>query len=71
MANGSANLTCVWKTRVMNDFWIVFWAVMIFASIAWYGFLVFYVGAKGGREIREMTRALSDRKAREKSDGID
>lgn len=37
---------------------VIFWAVLIFASIAWYGFLVFYVGIKAGREIREMTKAL-------------
>ena len=35
---------------------VVFWTVMIFASIAWYGFLVFYVGYKGGREIRALTK---------------
>ena len=42
----------------MNDFFIYFWAVLIFASIFWYGFLVFYVGRKAGREIRELTRSL-------------
>lgn len=46
----------------MNEFWIPFWAAMIFASIAWYGFLVFYVGYKGGREIKEMTKTLGARK---------
>ncbi|MGD0260755.1 MAG: hypothetical protein ABSD29_13145 [Verrucomicrobiota bacterium] len=40
---------------------IVFWSVMIFASIAWYGFLIFYVGWKGGREIKAMTRAFERR----------
>ena len=40
----------------MTTFFIVFWSVMIFSSIAWYGFLIFYVGYKGGREIRSMTR---------------
>ena len=39
----------------------IFWAVMIFASIFWYGFLLFYVGAKGGREIRQMIRRLRAR----------
>jgi hypothetical protein len=43
----------------MNDFFIYFWAFLIFASIFWYGFLVFYVGRKAGREIRELTRSLS------------
>jgi hypothetical protein len=42
----------------MNTFFIWFWAVLIFASIFWYGFLVFYVGAKAGREIREMIQRL-------------
>ena len=45
----------------MNTVFIVFWSVMIFASIAWYGFLLFYVGFKGGREIRAMTRTFKQR----------
>ena len=45
----------------MTTVFVVFWTVMIFASIAWYGFLIFYVGYKGGREIRAMTRALEGR----------
>ena len=40
---------------------VVFWTLMIFASIAWYGFLIFYVGYKGGREIKAMTKALEQR----------
>jgi hypothetical protein len=40
---------------------VIFWTVMIFGSIAWYGFLVFYVGYKGGREIRTMTRTFDQR----------
>lgn len=40
-----------------------FWTLMIFASIAWYGFLVFYVGFKGGREILAMIKALDERDA--------
>ena len=43
----------------MNTFLIWFWSALIFASIAWYGFLVFYVGIKAGREVRELTRTLS------------
>lgn len=43
----------------MNTVLIVFWTVLLFASIAWYGFLVFYVGWKAGREIGELTRSLS------------
>ena len=45
----------------MNEVFIVFWTVMIFLSIAWYGFLLFYVGFKGGKEIRSMTKVLEDR----------
>ena len=43
----------------MTTFLVFFWAALIFASIAWYGFLVFYVGIKAAKEIREMTDALS------------
>ncbi len=42
----------------MIDLFLVFWTVMIFTSIAWYGFLLFYVGYKGGREIKELTQTL-------------
>jgi hypothetical protein len=45
----------------MSTPFVVFWTIMIFASIAWYGFLVFYVGYKGGREIKAMTRAFDRR----------
>ena len=51
----------------MTDLFVVFWTVMIFASIAWYGFLLFYVGFKGGREIRALTKTLGERKAPEKN----
>jgi hypothetical protein len=40
---------------------ICFWSLMIFASIAWYGILLFYVGIKGGYEILQMARTLSQR----------
>ena len=43
----------------MNSPLVIFWAVLIFASIAWYAFLVFYIGAKAGREIKELTRTLA------------
>lgn len=45
----------------MTTVFIVFWGVLIAASIAWYAFLVFYVGIKAGREIREMTRRLQEK----------
>ena len=36
-----------------------FWYVVILSSVAWYGFLVFYVGYKGFFDIIEMTQALN------------
>ena len=51
----------------MNTFFIWFWTVMIFASIAWYGILLFYLGVKGGIEIKRMTRALTERHERRQS----
>jgi len=45
----------------MIDLFVVFWTMMIFISIAWYGFLLFYVGFKGGKEIRALTRTLQQR----------
>ena len=42
----------------MNPLLVIFWAVLIFTSILWYGFLVFYVGWKAGREIKVMTDTL-------------
>ena len=47
----------------MPQLWIAFWAVAIFGSIAWYGFLLFYIGVKAGREIGQMTRNLGSRTA--------
>lgn len=40
----------------MTTVFLIFWAALIFASIAWYGFLVFYVGLKAGRDIRTLIR---------------
>jgi hypothetical protein len=45
----------------MKDVFIWFWSAMIFSSIAWYAALILYVGIKGGYEILQMTRALSER----------
>jgi hypothetical protein len=44
----------------MKDPFVIFWAILIFSSIFWYGFLVFYVGQKAGTEIREMTKRLGE-----------
>ena len=45
----------------MNTFFIWFWSGMIFASIAWYTVLLFYLGVKGGIEIGQLTRELTRR----------
>ena len=45
----------------METFLVWFWTVMIFASIAWYAALLFYVGIKGGYEIVQMARNLTER----------
>ncbi len=45
----------------MPKLWIVFWTVVTFGSIAWYGFLVFYIGVKAWREIRQLVRTLETR----------
>ena len=44
----------------MKDPFVLFWSVLIFGSIFWYGFLVFRVGWKAGREIRVMTKKLGE-----------
>ena len=55
----------------MNSVLIWFWAVMIFASIAWYAILLFTVGIKGGYEIVHMARSLSQRPENEVAhDGV-
>lgn len=45
----------------MSEIFVWFWSAMIFASIAWYGFLLFYIGFKGGREIRALTKLFGKR----------
>jgi hypothetical protein len=45
----------------MNEIFIWFWTILIFASIVWYGFLVFYIGAKGGSELKAMIKTLDER----------
>jgi hypothetical protein len=46
----------------MPQLWILFWALMIFGSIFWYAFLLFYIGVKAWQEIGQMVRALQTRK---------
>jgi hypothetical protein len=50
----------------MNSGFAWFWTLIIFASIAWYGFLVFHVGFKGGREILALIKTLDERNAADK-----
>ncbi len=46
----------------MPTLWIAFWTVIIFGSIAWYGFLLFYIGVKAWQDIVQMIRTLEARK---------
>ena len=46
----------------MNQLFLIFWAVMIFTSLAWYFILIFYVGFKGGREIVALAKELGGRR---------
>lgn len=50
---------------------IAFWTVMVFASIAWYAYLLFHVGIQGGWDIARMIRALSGRAGESESSGGD
>ncbi|MEY4939765.1 MAG: hypothetical protein RIQ93_1500 [Verrucomicrobiota bacterium] len=50
----------------MKDPFVIVWTLLIFASIFWYGFLVFYVGNKAGKEILQMTKTLGESKEAEK-----
>ena len=42
----------------MNPVLVAFWGLLLGTSIVWYGFLVFHVGGKAGREIRDLTATL-------------
>jgi hypothetical protein len=46
----------------MHDLFLWFWTVTLFTSIAWYFFLIFYVGAKGGAEIRRLIHSREQRR---------
>ncbi len=48
----------------MKDPYVICWAVLLFSSIAWYGFLVFYIGIKAGGEIRTLIKDLTAENAR-------
>jgi len=38
--------------------WLALWTVLLFASLGWYSFLLFYIGYRGAKEIRTLTRSL-------------
>ncbi len=42
-----------WVNDSIADPAVAFWAVCIFLSIGWYGFLIFYLGIKGGGKSAE------------------
>lgn len=46
---------------MIDKFFMGFWTVMVFSSVAWYGYLLFHVGIKGGLDIVRMIRVLSAR----------
>ena len=52
---------------IMPKLWIAIWTVAVFSSIAWYTFLLFYIGIKAWLEIGQMIRALEARKPPEKT----
>ena len=53
----------------MIDWYVVFWTTMIIGSIAWYGFLLFLVGYKGGREIGILTKTLHKERSSKEGEG--
>ena len=46
---------------MLGKLFLGFWTVMIFASILWYGFLLFYVGYLGAKDIIAMAGRFSGR----------
>ena len=52
----------------MIELFVMFWTLVIFLSITWYGVLLFYVGVKGGKEIRLMTKNLTQTEQPQKKD---
>ncbi len=51
----------------MDEVFKWFWTAMVFASIAWYAYLLFHVGIRGGLDILRMVRALSGPGAEEQN----
>ncbi len=45
----------------MRDPYIIGWSILLFTSIAWYAFLVFYIGIKAGKELLTLIKHLAAR----------
>ena len=45
----------------MKDPYVLIWAVLLFASIAWYGFLVFFIGFRAGKELKTLIKDLTSK----------
>ena len=43
----------------MKDPYVIAWAVLLYASIAWYGFLVFFIGIRAGKELKTLIKDLT------------
>jgi hypothetical protein len=42
------------------DPFTLFWTALVLASVIWYGALVFIVGIKAGRDIRDLIKSLTE-----------
>ena len=51
----------------MIGLFVAFWTIVIFLSITWYGILLFYVGVKGAKEIRVLTKTLAQEEKADKT----
>ena len=47
----------------MKDPYVIAWAVLLFTSIAWYGFLVFFIGVRAGKELKTLIKDLTVKNA--------
>jgi hypothetical protein len=43
----------------MKDPYVIFWTVLLFSSIAWYAFLVFFIGVRAGAELKTLIKDLT------------
>jgi hypothetical protein len=43
----------------MKDPYVLVWAILLFTSIAWYGFLVFFIGVRAGKELKTLIKDLT------------